>query len=101
FGQIVRLIEGNDGDAEAESFTYEIYLCGGPQSGLACPDNLVFDRAGNLWVMCDISGKVMGRGAYQAFGNNGMFLVPTSGPSAGDAFQFASGPRQCELTGPW
>ena len=28
-------------------------------------------------------------------------MVPTAGPNAGDAFQFASGPKECEMTGPW
>ncbi|MCX7667267.1 MAG: DUF839 domain-containing protein, partial [Gemmataceae bacterium] len=56
---------------------------------------------GNLWVVCDISTEKMGRGAYKPFGNNGLFVVPTRGDSAGDAFQFASGPVECELTGPW
>jgi secreted PhoX family phosphatase len=99
FGQIVRLVEDND-NAEGEAFQYEIFLAGGPQSGLACPDNLLFDRAGNLWVVCDIDSKALNKGAYKPFGNNGIYVVPTSGPSAGDAFQFASGPVECELTGP-
>lgn len=100
YGQIVRLLEDGD-NPEGEKFRFEIFLTGGPQSGLACPDNLLFDRAGNLWVVCDISTRAINRGAYEPFGNNGMFLVPTSGPSAGEAFQFASGPVDCELTGPW
>jgi secreted PhoX family phosphatase len=100
YGQIVRLLEDRD-DPESESFRFEIFLAGGPQSGLACPDNLMFDRKGNLWVACDISTRSVGKGAHQRFGNNGMFVVPTTGPSAVDAFQFASGPVGCELTGPW
>jgi uncharacterized protein len=100
FGQIVRLIEEKD-DPEGEAFQYEIFLAGGPRSGLACPDNLAFDPKANLWVVCDISSKVIGKGAYKPFGNNGLYVVPTSGDSMGDAFQFASGPKDCELTGPW
>jgi secreted PhoX family phosphatase len=99
FGQIIRLVEDND-NPEGETFRYEIFLAGGPQSGLACPDNLLFDRAGNLWVVCDIASDCLNAGAYQPFGNNGIYVVPTSGPSTGDAFQFASGPVECELTGP-
>jgi hypothetical protein len=99
YGQILRLIEDND-NAEGESFRFEIFLAGGPQSGLACPDNMVFDRAGNLWVVCDIATSRLHRGPYRGLGNNGMFFVPTTGPSAGDAFQFASGPVACELAGP-
>jgi hypothetical protein len=100
YGQIVRLLENND-DPEGESFRFELLLAGGPQTGLACPDNLCFDKQGNLWVACDISTAGLGKGAYRSFGNNGFFLVPTRGPSAGEAFQFASGPIEAELTGPW
>lgn len=100
YGQIVRLLEDKD-NPEGESFRFEIFLAGGPQCGLACPDNLAFDRAGNLWVVCDMPSDRLNRGAYRSFGNNGLFFVPTAGPSAGDAFQFASGPVECELTGPW
>lgn len=101
YGQIVRLVEKND-DAEATSFRYEIFLAGGPQSGLGCPDNLAFDAKGNLWVATDISSTVVGRpGVYESFGNNGLFMVPTTGSDAGTARQFASGPVESELTGPW
>ncbi|MDW8222576.1 MAG: DUF839 domain-containing protein [Gemmatales bacterium] len=100
FGQIIRLVEDKD-DAESESFRFEIFLVGGAPSGLACPDNLCFDRRGNLWVACDISHVLLNRWAYRRFGNNGIYVVPTRGESAGDAFQFASGPVEAELTGPW
>jgi secreted PhoX family phosphatase len=100
-GQIVRLIEDKE-NPEGESFRYEIFLAGGPQSGLACPDNLAFDKAGNLWVATDISHKSLNaEGAHEEMGNNGLFLVPTRGQNAGEAFQFASAPANAELTGPW
>jgi secreted PhoX family phosphatase len=100
YGQLVRLIEDRD-DPEGTTFRFEVFLAGGPQCGLACPDNLIFDRKGNLWVATDISGAKLNKPPYASFANNGMFLVPTSGPAAGDAYQFASGPVECELTGPW
>ncbi len=100
YGQIVRLIEDND-NPEGERFRFELFLLGGRESGLACPDNLAFDRQGNLWVACDMSSSLLGQDPYQPFGNNGLFVVPTSGPGAGQASQFASGPKDCELTGPW
>lgn len=101
FGQIVRLVEKGD-DAESLSFRYEIFLAGGPQSGLSCPDNLAFDGKGNLWVATDITSSIVGRpGIYESFGNNSLFMVPTMGSSAGTAYQFASGPVESELTGPW
>jgi secreted PhoX family phosphatase len=98
FGQIVRLNEDRD-DAESENFRYEIFLAGGPQCGLACPDNLAFDRVGNLWVATDMSYKSMERTA-ELMGNNGLFFVPTSGADAVTAYQFASAPAYAELTGP-
>ncbi len=98
-GKIIRLVEKDD-NAESLEFRYEIFLAGGPQSGLSCPDNLVFDSKGNLWVTCDVPGYAIGKGAYSQVGNNGMFMIPTSGRSMGDAFQFASGPVGAELTGP-
>jgi secreted PhoX family phosphatase len=100
YGHIVRIVEDGN-DAESTKFQYEIFLAGGPQSGLACPDNLAFDPAGNLWVVCDMSSEKINTGAYRPFGNNGLYVVPTEGPSAGEAFQFASGPNDAELTGPW
>ncbi len=99
-GQIVRLVE-NDDDAESEKFRFELLLAGGAQSGLSCPDNLVFDKQGNLWVTADISSYAVGRGIYEPFGNNGFYMVPTRGAGAGNAYQFASGPVESELTGPW
>jgi secreted PhoX family phosphatase len=33
--------------------------------------------------------------------NNGLFVIPTSGKDKGVAYQFASGPVDSELTGPF
>ncbi len=100
YGQIVRLLENGD-NPEGEGFRYEIFMAGGPQSGLACPDNLTFDSRGNLWVATDIAGYNTNRGAYELLGNNGIFMVPTRGADAGTAYQFASAPVAAELTGHW
>jgi secreted PhoX family phosphatase len=35
------------------------------------------------------------------FGNNALFIIPTNGPDAGVPRCFATGPMECELTGPW
>ncbi|MBN9387333.1 MAG: PhoX family phosphatase [Chloroflexi bacterium] len=101
FGQISRLYEAG-GDHEALSFTWEVFAVGGPQkgSGFASPDNLIFDNKGNLFVFCDVSSSVAGKSIYTFAGNNGVYCIPTTGPSAGVAFQFASGPIECETTGP-
>ncbi|WP_185805356.1 PhoX family protein [Bacillus canaveralius] len=100
YGQIYRLVEDNN-DSESTSFMYEIFVSGGPQSGFACPDNMMFDQAGNLWVTTDISSDKLNEGVYEPFGNNGFFMIPTEGPNRGKAMQFASAPVEAELTGPW
>ena len=102
YGQIIRLTEKDD-DPEATEFTYEVFATGGPQSGFASPDNLLFDEHGNLWVITDISSGSLGSGIYTTFKNNGAFLMPSGlqgGASGGDVVQFASAPVEAELTGP-
>lgn len=98
-GQIVRLVEA-DNDPAALTFTWDIFAVGGPKSGFSSPDNLIFDNDGNLWMVTDISTSRHNTGIYAFQGNNGLFFLPTSGPDAGTAYQFASGPVHCELTGP-
>jgi secreted PhoX family phosphatase len=102
YGQIIRLTE-KDGDPEATEFTYEVFAAGGPQTGFAAPDNLMFDAHNNLWVINDIASDKLNAGIYTTFKNNGAFVMPSGiddGVSGGDVFQFASGPVQSELTGP-
>ncbi|HEY0738698.1 MAG TPA: PhoX family phosphatase [Herpetosiphonaceae bacterium] len=99
-GQIVRLTETSN-NPEAETFEWEFFAVGGPQSGFSSPDNLVFDPYGNLWMVTDISSSRTGKGIYKFQGNNAMFFFATEGANAGKAVQFASGPVECELTGPF
>ncbi|WP_102125330.1 PhoX family protein [Deinococcus planocerae] len=98
FGQIVRFRE-DEGDPAARKFLWEVFAVGGPQSGFASPDNLVFDPYGNLWMVTDNSD--LGTNPIKAFhGHNAMFFFPTEGRNAGQAYRFAIGPRDAELTGP-
>jgi uncharacterized protein len=102
YGQIIRLTEKDD-DPEATEFAFEVFAAGGPQTGFASPDNLMFDAHNNLWVINDISSSLLNAGIYTTFKNNGAFVMPSGidgGVSGGDVFQFASGPVQSELTGP-
>jgi secreted PhoX family phosphatase len=98
-GQIVRLVE-TDNNVASETFDWSIFATGGPQSGFSSPDNLIFDAEGNLWMVTDISSSRHNTGIYAFHGNNGLYFFRTEGPMAGYAFQFASGPVHCELTGP-
>jgi secreted PhoX family phosphatase len=65
--------------------------------GFANPDNLAVDRAGNVWMMTDRAGV---NGSADVFGNNACWLFPASGSQAGSPLLFATGPMECELTGP-
>ncbi len=98
YGQILRISESGN-DPEAEEFTFEVFAAGGPQSGFASPDNLHFDPDGNLWIITDISSGKLNKGIYETFQNNGAFVLPTGGGR--DVYQFASGPVESELTGPF
>ncbi len=98
-GQIVRIEEKNDNPA-GTAFGWSIFAVGGPQSGFSSPDNLIFDADGDLWMVTDISSSRIGKGIYAFQGNNGLFFLPTTGADAGTAYQFASGPVECEMTGP-
>ena len=98
-GQIARLVEDGD-DPAATTFSWSLFAVGGPQSGFSSPDNLLFDGDGDLWMVTDISSSRVGKGIYAFQGNNALFFMPTSGKDAGTAYQFASGPVDCEMTGP-
>ena len=108
----VRRVRERGNDPEALEFRWRDYAAGGPTGsadpgaeGFSSPDNLVFDKAGNLWVVTDISSSRLNRTSppneYTYHKNNAMFMVPTSGPNKGIGFRFANGPVECELTGPY
>ncbi|MFM7170251.1 MAG: PhoX family protein [Cyanobium sp.] len=64
--------------------------------GFANPDNLAFDRSGNLWMLTDRSST---SSSTDVFGNNSCWLFPASGAARGQALPFATGPMECELCG--
>ena len=106
-GYVLELTERND-DHIARTFTWNLFLvCGDPEapetyfggfdkskvSPISCPDNVAFDRSGNLWISTD--------GAPGTLGTcDGMFLMPTAGPERGKVQQFLSVPAGAECCGP-
>lgn len=108
YGSIVRLREP-DGDHEALTFGWDIYLLAGdPQydasvrlSGddiFGSPDGLAVDADGRLWIATDVSNSVLLKGdkGYDRIGNN---QVLAADPRTGDIRRFLVGPRGCEVTG--
>ena len=108
-GHIIELTEDGN-DYAATTFTWKIFmLCGDPAnpddqayfagfdpslvSPISSPDNITFDRAGNLWIATD--GQP---GTFRK--NDGIFVVPVEGPERGYLRQFLSGPRGAEICGP-
>jgi len=65
--------------------------------GFANPDNLAVDRSGHIWMVTDRSS---GDASLDVFGNNSCWILPAHGADAGKALLFATGPMECELSGP-
>jgi secreted PhoX family phosphatase len=99
FGSIVKITEKN-GDYESLEFKFETWLAGSPEVGFACPDNLAFDKKGNLWMTTDMSAHDMGSGKFAKLGHNGLFFIPLRGAHAAKAFLVATAPVGAEFTGP-
>lgn len=106
YGEVWRLVE-RKGDVRAREFTWSRFAVGGPYSSegggrvFAQPDNMLFDRRGDLWLCSDISSHLINaREDYMVFRNAGLFRVPVSGPDKGRPTQFASMPCEAEPTGP-
>lgn len=113
-GQIIEVTEAGD-DPGATTFKWEIFLLAGNPareaadrpnsqtyfagfdkkkvSPIACPDNITFDNAGNLWIATDGAGSPIGF-------NDGMFAVPVAGPNRGELKQFFSTVFGSEVCGP-
>ncbi len=100
-GQILKIEETDNDNKTSLTFKASTFLAGGEETGFACPDNMAFDKAGNLWFTSDISGSAIGKAPYVAFGNNGLFVVPSWGEQKGQVLQVASAPVDAEFTGPF
>ncbi|MEQ9551490.1 MAG: DUF839 domain-containing protein [Coleofasciculus sp. G3-WIS-01] len=120
YGWILRLIEDQD-DPAAMTFRWESFAMGGEPAeggaGFSNPDNLEFDKNGNVWMVTDLStskhnksvvsrvddqGESLSQTDIQGiFGNNSIWCIPTFGAMAGNAYLFGIGPMECETTGPF
>ncbi len=95
-----------DDDATGTRFSWTLLLvCGDPNdantyfggfdknrvSPISCPDNVAFDRHGNLWISTD--GNELGS-------HDGLFAVPVDGPQRGHVKQFLTVPNGAETCGP-
>ncbi len=108
-GHIIELTE-DGGDPAATTFRWEIFiLCGDPDnpadgasfagfdparvSAISAPDNVAFDRRGNLWIATDGQPGTLRR-------NDAIYAVPVAGEERGFVRQFLSAPVGAEVCGP-
>ena len=102
FGWLMRL---EDSPAGAEqpggAFRWRMVATGGTPwqggMGFANPDNLAIDRSGNVWMVTD---RAAVNGSADVFGNNACWIFPATAAADADPMLFATGPMECELTGP-
>ncbi len=99
YGWVMRLGDGSA--TSGASFRWRMVATGGTPwqggMGFSNPDNLAVDRSGNIWMVTDRSTQ---SNSLDVFGNNSCWLLSRQGPGAGQALCFATGPMECELTGP-
>lgn len=106
-GHIIEIIE-EAGEHAATRFRWDIFIaCGDPSnpsdrayyqghrdvSWFSCPDNLVFDDRGRMWVTTDGQSSTIKK-------NDALYLVETEGPHRGKARMFLSGLPGAEICSP-
>jgi secreted PhoX family phosphatase len=106
-GQIIHWKEDGDFDALTMRWNH-LVLAGDPANEraeakgnirgdiFACPDGLVLDARGVLWVETDMHATQMHKGEMKGFGNNMMLALDRS---TGEVRRFLTGPVNCEITG--
>jgi secreted PhoX family phosphatase len=55
-GSILRISEKSSDPLSLE-FSFQTWLAGSPEVGISSPDNLAFDKSGNLWICTDRSKR--------------------------------------------
>jgi len=106
-GHVIEISE-TGGDATSTTFSWKILIvCGDPNdpstyyagfdksqvSPVSCPDNVAFDRAGNLWIATDGQPESLGY-------DDALLAVPVRGPERGRTRQFLAVPTGAETCGP-
>ncbi len=106
-GQIIRWKEESDFDATTMRWSH-LVLAGDPANTrpeakgningdlFACPDGLMLDARGVLWIQTDMHASQMYQGELARIGNNQMLACDRS---TGEIRRFLTGPVNCEITG--
>jgi secreted PhoX family phosphatase len=104
-GHVLEIVERRN-DAGEKTFAWSLPLvCGDPNdpatyfagfdkskvSPISCPDNVTFDKDGNLWISTD--GNALEK-------NDGLFVMPVRGKERGYVRQFLTVPVGAETCGP-
>ncbi|WP_298824474.1 PhoX family phosphatase [uncultured Piscinibacter sp.] len=106
-GQIIRWTEDGDFDGTTMRWSH-LVLAGDPANArpeargnirgdlFACPDGLMLDARGVLWIQTDAHASQMNKGEMARLGNNQMLACDRS---TGEIRRFLTGPVNCEITG--
>ena len=106
-GQIIRWKD--DGDFDGLGLRWDhLVLAGDPANAraeakgnikgdiFACPDGLLIDARGVLWIETDMHASQMYKGELERMANNQMLACDRS---TGEIRRFLTGPVNCEITG--
>jgi secreted PhoX family phosphatase len=106
-GEVIRWKE--DGDFDAATFRWNHFVFAGDPANerkeakgnikgdiFGCPDGLVFDARGVLWIQTDAHATQMYKGEFRNIGNNQMLGCDLV---TGEVRRFMTGPVNCEVTG--
>jgi len=106
-GNIIRWKEIGDFDSPSMRWDH-LVLAGDPANArpdakgnvkgdsFACPDGLVLDARGVLWIQTDMHATQMYKGELERIGNNQMLACDRA---TGEVRRFLTGPVNCEITG--
>jgi uncharacterized protein len=99
----------DDGDFDGSTFRWShLVMAGDPANEraeakgnvkgdiFACPDGLMLDARGVLWIQTDAHATQMYKGEFRNIGNNQMLACDRA---TGEIRRFLTGPTNCEITG--